>query len=264
MRSAYNRMRISRRDFSDFVARSSNKLESVFGDRSKQYLEQGKQLMDDGKYRAAVEKLKMVTFGQSYVREARDLMRQALGELNTNMGGGNAMAGYNIQKLITFENYSQGDFAKEYGENVVIKGGSNQEKHASVYKDNGVFQVELPSGDTEMAIEIRAKIANTSSLNQTFSLVGNDFQSTMTFNEGYYRKASFGSTTKDLDNVRELNWDNYGSNVIRFTVEEGAIKAYINDTFFGAHELDSTSGDKKLELSLGQNDAIYRIAIGTR
>ncbi|MGM0589428.1 MAG: LPP20 family lipoprotein [Bacteroidota bacterium] len=264
MRSAYNRMRISRRDFSDFVARSSNKLESIFGDRSKEYLEEGKQLMEQEQYKAAVEKLKMVTYGQSYVREARDLMREALGHMSTNMAGNSPMAGYNVQKMITFDEYGQGDFAKEYGESVVIKGSAEEEKHASVFKDNGEFSLELPSKSENMAVQIRAKVANSNSLNQRLSIDSDKFSASMIFNQGYYRKATFGSTTKDLDSIRELEWDNYGANVILFTIEKDVIKAYVNGKFFGAKEVDSTSGKKVLKLSLGQDDAIYGITVGTK
>lgn len=264
MESAYNRMKIDRRTFSDFVARSENKLSSVFGDKSKENLEKGKQLMEQEKYQAAVEQLKLVTYGQEYVREARELMRDALSHLNANRSGSGGMAGYSTQNLIAFDQHNEGDFLKQYGDKVVVKGGGQQEKYASVFEERGTFSVDLPQGKNEVAVEIRAKVANDAPFNQRFGIKGDGYNAFMTFNEGYYRKATFGSTTKDIDREGDLNWDNYGSNTIRFVIEDKAVKTFINNQFFGARELKSTSGAKQLVLELSQNDAIYGVTVGSK
>jgi hypothetical protein len=263
MTSAYNRMKIDRRDFSDFIARSSDKLSSIFGDRSKEYLEQGKQLLNEEKYQEAVKSLKMVVYGQEYVRQARDLMREALSHMNGNMEG-SMMAGYTIQKRITFDQYGQGDMLKDFGESVVAKGSGKDEKYAAVFKDGGTLSIELPDQSQNIAIKVRAKLAVQNSVNQRYSFEGDGLSSSMVFNQGYYRKATFGSTTKDLDQIRELSWDNYGANSLVFTIEDNVIKAYVNGKFFGADEVDSIPAQKQLVLSLDQNDAVYEILIGTK
>ena len=262
MVSAYNRMKINRRDFSEFVARSSKKLESVFGDRSKKYLEEGKSLFADEKYQQAIEVLKLVVYGQDYVREARDLMNKCMTNLTSSMSG--AMAGYMLKERIVFGQFEQGEMLSKFGESVVVKGNDEQESYASVFKDAAELKIDLPEGDESIAVDVRAKVSVNNRINQQFSIVADGIKSTFTFNQGYYRRASFGTTKKDIDRIREINWDNYGSNLIRFVIEKEAIKTFLNGNFFGAKKIESMPKNASLVLKLDQNDAIYEIKIGTK
>lgn len=266
MKSAYNRMQISRRTFSNFLARSQNKLESVFGETSKEYLEAGKKLMDEEKYQEAIEELKLVTIGQEHVREAREQMREAIRKLNANNGSVStgSMAGYTSYKTISFDEYNDGDFLKQYGDEVVVKGGNEEEKYATVFQDSSLFSVELPKDADNIAIEIRAEVAEIKDFDQQFTINGESFTVPLTFNIGYYQEASFGDTQKNIDSLKELGWDNFGTNVIRFEIGSQTIKTFINGKFFGASEVESTSGNKSIDLKLDQDSAIYGIKLGTK
>ena len=264
MKSAYNRMDINKREFSQFLARSEDKLSSIFGNVSKEKLAEGKKLYEAEKYREAIDALRQVVYGEELVQEARDLMKKALAKIqgtsSFTYGNSESPAGeMPADKALEFGQYSDGDLLKQYGNQVVVKTDEFGNKFATVFKNGALFEVNLPQNQ-EIEVTIVAKIHPERNALQSFALVSDRYEAEMIFNKSWYRRIEFGSTLKDIDQEDQYKWDNEGKNRIRFQVTGNTVKGYINYKFFGARQIEGIGSSTRLRLKLHQNDAIYRIA----